>query len=200
MACITELLPAGKIFGQTGMIFLTVGTWYKGFDRLVKAVDELVGSGVISDTVIVQTGYSSYRPKHIKVIDFCSPDEFAELISKATVVVSHAGMGTIIQSLKQCKPVVVVPRRRALGEVSNDHQFSTAKHLETEGKVLVAYEIADLPAKLKQAKTFAPASEQRSEKILHAVQEFIDKTAAEKCLRQTIKSKSLTARLWPYRI
>ncbi len=162
------------------MIFLTVGTWRVGYNRLVKAVDELVSSGVITEEVIAQTGYSSYKPKHMTVMEYCSPTEFRGLISKAGLVISHAGMGTIIETVQLLKPLIAVPRRRSLGEVDNDHQFTTAKQLETEGKILVAYEVSDLPAKLKEAETFVPTRGESSQEILHAVKEFINDLAAEK--------------------
>lgn len=162
------------------MIFLTVGTWRSGYDRLVESVDELVNNGVITDEVIAQTGYSSYKPKHMKFMDFCSPDEFVNIISKARIVISHAGMGTIIEAVKQAKPVIVVPRKSTLGEVDTDHQFITAKQLETEGKILVAYEVNKLPDKLKEAETFVPVQEQGSKEILKMVQEFIDDVITRK--------------------
>jgi UDP-N-acetylglucosamine transferase subunit ALG13 len=156
------------------LIFLTVGTWRAGYDRLVEAVDELVSNRSITDEVIAQTGYSSYEPKHMTVIKFCSPEEFVDLISRARLVISHAGMGTIIETVKQTKPVVVVPRKAELGEVDNDHQFVTAKQLEKEGKILVAYEIDKLQDKLKEAETFVPVPGQGSKEILQVVQQFID--------------------------
>ena len=156
------------------MIFLTVGTWRVGYDRLIKAIDELVKNGLINEEVIAQIGYSSYEPEHMTVLKFCSPDEFTEMISKARIIISHAGMGTIIETAKQAKPVIVVPRKSALGEVDNDHQFVTAKHLEKEGKILVAYEVADLPVKLSEARTFVPTQGQSSNKILQIVQEYIN--------------------------
>ncbi|MCK4629026.1 MAG: hypothetical protein KAT56_08475 [Sedimentisphaerales bacterium] len=159
---------------------MTVGTWRAGYDRLIKAVDELVGSGVITDEVVAQTGNSSYRPKYMTVMEFCSPDEFVNLISRAELVISHAGMGTIIEAVKQTKPIVVMPRKPALGEIDNDHQFTTAKQLEKEGKILVAYEVSDLPVKLEQAKTFVPAKIQEGQSIIKAVQEFIDSLAIKK--------------------
>jgi len=146
----------------------------------VKAVDELVGSGVITEEVIAQTGYGSYKPKHMTTLEFCSPTEFRDLIGKARLVISHAGMGTIIETVQLLKPLIAVPRRRLLGEVDNDHQFTTAKQLETEGKILVAYEVSDLPAKLEEARTFVPTREEASEKILDAVKEFIDSIAAKR--------------------
>lgn len=45
------------------MIFVTVGTHEQPFNRLVKAVDDLKKNGVIIDEVIMQTGFSTYKPK-----------------------------------------------------------------------------------------------------------------------------------------
>ena len=156
------------------MIFLTVGTWHRGYDRLVQAVDELVGNKIITEEVIAQTGYSAYVPQHLTVIGFCSPDEFVNIISTCCLVISHAGVGTMAEVIKQHKPIIVVPRKALLGEVDNDHQFATAKQLEKEGKILVAYKINELPAKLKEAETFVPVQGQGSKEILKVVQAFID--------------------------
>ena len=162
------------------MIFLTVGTWRSGYDRLVEAVDELLGRGVISVEVIAQIGNGSYKPKHKAVVDFCSPDEFKNLITGAWLVISHAGMGTIIETVQLLRPLIAVPRQRSLGEIDNDHQFVTAKQLESEGKMLVAYEVNELPAKLEEAKTFVPIQGEDSNKILPAIQNFIDDLVTRK--------------------
>lgn len=160
------------------MIFLTVGTWRAGYDRLVKAIDELLSSGIISEEVVGQIGYGSYKPKHMTVMEFCSPDEFIKMVTKARLVISHAGMGTIIEAAKQAKPIIVVPRKPELGEVDNDHQFATAKQLESEGKILVAYEVDNLSEKIEQAKVFVPSQGQGSQGIINAVQGFIDNLIA----------------------
>jgi len=165
------------------LIFLAVGNWHKGFDRLVKAVDDLIGSGVITDGVTAQTGYGSYKPKHMTVMNFCSPDEFKNLISKAELVVSHAGVGTIAQAIKESKPIVVVPRKASLGEHFDDHQFATAEALEKEHKVLVAYEVSELPNKLQQVKDFVPAKGKGCQKISNAIEMFLQKLEAKKCNR-----------------
>lgn len=162
------------------MIFVTVGTWRSGYDRLVQAVDELLGRGVIAEEVVAQIGNGSYKPKYMTVVEFCSPSEFRNLIARAWLVISHAGMGTIIETVQLLKPLIAVPRRRSFGEVDNDHQFVTAKELEAEGKILVAYEVNELPAKLKEAETFVPSEGQGSNEILQVVQGFIDGLIAGK--------------------
>jgi UDP-N-acetylglucosamine transferase subunit ALG13 len=175
-----RVFSKGKVFGEAVLIFLTVGSWHRGYNRLIKAVDELVGCGVITDEVIAQTGNGSYKPKHLTTISFCSPDEFVNFISRSRVVISHAGVGTIAQAVKKFKPVVVVPRKASLGEHFDDHQFVTAETFEKEGKVLVAYEVDELVYKIQQTENFIPNQTRGTNEILYAVQEFIDSIIAKK--------------------
>ena len=45
------------------MIFVTVGTHEQQFNRLLKYIDQLVINGVITEDVIMQTGFSTYEPR-----------------------------------------------------------------------------------------------------------------------------------------
>jgi len=162
------------------VIFLTVGTWRSGYDRLVEAMDRLIAEGAIAGPVVAQIGHGAYKPQHMQFIDFCSPGEVDDYIRQATLVVAHAGMGSIIQTLQQDKPMVVLPRKAKLGEVDNDHQFSTAEQLEAEGKILVAREVDQLAEKIRQAGDFLPAKDQSSEAICEAVQQVIEDVARAK--------------------
>lgn len=54
------------------MIFVTVGTHEQPFNRLVQTIDELKRDGVITDNVIMQTGFSTYEPK------YCQWDKLVE--------------------------------------------------------------------------------------------------------------------------
>jgi len=163
------------------LIFLTVGNWHKGYNRLVKAVDDLKGRGIIADEIVAQIGRCSYCPNNLKAIAFCSPSKFVENIDRARLIISHAGVGTMARVIKQGKPIIVVPRKASLGEISNDHQFATAKQLESESKVLVAYEVSELPDKLQQAKSFVPAKGQGGQKIVRTIEVFLEELQAKKC-------------------
>ncbi len=57
----------------------------------------------------------------------------------ATAIVAHAGMGTILTALEMGKPLLVMPRRAALGEHRNDHQLATASRFAELGRVKVAF-------------------------------------------------------------
>ena len=173
MAKSAEILSAGEIRGALVLIFLTVGNWHRGFDRLVRAVDELKGRSVISDDVVAQVGFGEYRPANLQAMDFCSPAQFRATTAQARIVVTHAGIGTIGEAVSLGKPVVVVPRKAELGEAVDDHQRTTARQLEREGKVLAAYETSELAQKLEDARRFVPARGDGGQGILSLVEDFI---------------------------
>ena len=107
------------------------------FDRLVKALDDWAPAHPEFE-VFAQIGQTSWTPKNIPYCHFIEPPEFKLRFQKADLVVSHAGMGTILSSLSFQKPLLVMPRIAALGEHRNEHQLATAKHLAELNKVNVA--------------------------------------------------------------
>jgi len=110
------------------MIFLTVGTQLP-FERLVMAMDEWA-EHCPDVGIIAQVGSTVYRPKHFPYVPSLDPEQYYEAFESATVVVSHAGMGTIISALERNKPFLLMPRVAALNEHRNDHQLGTAAHFD----------------------------------------------------------------------
>lgn len=109
------------------MIFVTVGTHEQPFDRLVKCVDELKGSGRITDDVFIQTGYSSYEPKYCEWNSMIPYTEMEKYVKDAHIVISHAGPSSFIAPLKLGRIPIVVPRMKKYGEHVNDHQVKFAR-------------------------------------------------------------------------
>lgn len=105
------------------MIFITLGSQKFQFNRLLRAMDELVASGEIADEVFAQSGYSDYEPQHYRFQRFLDREEFDEMIGKSDVVITHGGTGAIIGAVKQGKKVIAVPRRAMYGEHVDDHQI-----------------------------------------------------------------------------
>jgi UDP-N-acetylglucosamine transferase subunit ALG13 len=128
------------------VIFVTVGT-DGPFDRLIRSVDRWAGETGRTD-VFAQIGRSVFRPQHLEYVNFLEPSEFRDRFARASVVVSHAGMGTILSALHHRKPILVMPRRASLGEQRNEHQLATAKHLSGMGKIVVAADEVDLVSRL----------------------------------------------------
>lgn len=123
------------------MIFVTVGT-QAPFDRFIRAVDEIALQ--IEEPIIAQVYKNSYQPKNIQIVDFLDPDEFNNLFDKARLIVSHAGMGTIISALMKKKPIIIFPRLASLGEHRNEHQIATAMKINELGYAYVAYDAKQL--------------------------------------------------------
>jgi len=127
------------------MIFVTVGSRNYPFDRLFKKLDELYEEGVLTDSMFAQIGTSTYKPKHYEYKDFISPEEFAEHIDKADIVVSHGASGSIMKALNAGKKVIAVTRLEKYGEHINDHQIQNNEAFGNNKYVLMAdLELADL--------------------------------------------------------
>jgi len=137
------------------MIFITVGTQFP-FDRLVRAVDKTIGHNGSKETIFAQIGNSSYQPQNFEVIPSLEKSEFDKHICEASCIISHAGMGTITTALEHNKPLLVMPRLKKYGEVVNDHQVAIARKFEEFGHLLVAYNIEDLPDRIRELKNFVP--------------------------------------------
>jgi UDP-N-acetylglucosamine transferase subunit ALG13 len=137
------------------MIFLTVGTLFE-FDRLIRAVDNLVRSGRIEEDVFAQIGTGLYKPHSMKSVDILDKTKFEEIIQQSSALISHAGMGSISMAIKYNKSLLVMPRLKKYGEHVNDHQLHTAEKFEQLGHILAAYDENELIDKIKLLKTFIP--------------------------------------------
>ena len=132
------------------MIFVTVGTHEQQFDRLVRAVDELKGSGEIADEVVIQTGYSEYEPRHSKWSAFFPYGEMSKLMSEARIVITHGGPSSFITALQEGKVPIVVPRQKRFGEHVNDHQLDFCRKVaEIRKNIILCEDTADLGRLIK---------------------------------------------------
>ena len=124
------------------MIFVTVGAQMP-FDRLVRTVDAWAGSADRRD-VIAQIGRTKYRPSHMDWIAFLDPSEFRRHLFEADLIVTHAGMGTILTGLEFGRRILVLPRRGDLMETRNDHQFGTTGAFVKTGRIAAAWNEEEL--------------------------------------------------------
>ena len=62
------------------MIFVTVGTHEQPFNRLIKKIDNLVKNDFIKEKVMIQTGFSTYKPKYCQYQSMISFKEMNERI------------------------------------------------------------------------------------------------------------------------
>ena len=100
-----------------------------------------------------QTGATKIDLAGFAHMPVLSAEEIRRKFDEATLVVAHAGTGTIIECMLRGKPVIVMPRSASLHETRNDHQFATARRFQARGGVFVAWDETELPTLLDRAST-----------------------------------------------
>lgn len=123
------------------MIFVSAGTQFP-FDRLIEMVDSLADE--TGEEIVAQAIPDKYEPRNFSLLGIIPQHEYADLVSKCDLVVAHAGMGIIITAMRLGKPIIVLPRLASMGEHRNEHQTSTAQHLQQMGYVTVISGLDDL--------------------------------------------------------
>jgi len=118
-------------------IFVTVGTQLP-FPRIFDYVHHWSKSTDIPHRVYAQVAETDIKHPFHQIQKYLGSDEFNSWFSQADCVVAHAGMGTIIESSINSKPLIIVPREAKSGEHRNDHQIHTAQKFKGLANVRVA--------------------------------------------------------------
>lgn len=127
------------------MIFVTVGTHEQPFDRLIEAVDKLKKNGIITEEVIMQTGFGTYEPKYCTFSKLFPYEEMIKKVEAARIVITHGGPASFIMPLQMGKMPIVVPRQKKFGEHVNDHQVEFARAVaERMGTIIVVEDVSTL--------------------------------------------------------
>lgn len=135
------------------MIFVTAGTNEQSFDRLIRAARELPET----EELHVQYGSSLEPHGHGRWDEFLSWDEMEEGMTRARVVVAHAGVGSILLAHRCGKRPIVMARRVALGEAVDDHQLILARRLEGLGLLTLVDDADELAKAVAGAPPELPA-------------------------------------------
>ena len=156
------------------MIFVTVGTQLP-FDRLIAAVDRWAEDHKRTK-IVAQIGDSRLRPQNMEYSAYMTSQEFRSCFESSDIVISHAGMGTILTSLDLAKQLVIVPRLAALREHRNDHQLATAEKFKDFPLVHTLTDLVELSNVMDQIKgstSHAPEANVASAGLLQAIQSFL---------------------------
>ena len=117
------------------MIFLTVGTSRYPFDRMLSSVDKILRQINCKEELIAQTGCSLYvfQYKYTKVFHELSHETFHSSITKARIVITHGGMGSLLHCFQYAKnkPFVYI-RDKKFKEHIDNHQREISRYLETQ--------------------------------------------------------------------
>ena len=71
--------------------------------------------------------------KDITVFNMLKPEEMKKYIINSSIVITHAGVGTIMECIENNKDIIVLPRKEENGEHVNNHQEEIAFEMEKNG-------------------------------------------------------------------
>lgn len=143
------------------MIFVSLGTQDKPFNRIidyvlslkeeVKELEELedakivfqIGQTKLSEeekNKIIKLNNNKEKNKNnkenkedITVFSMLKPEEMKKYIIESSFVITHAGVGTIMECVEHNKEIVVLPRKEKYAEHVNNHQEEIASEMEKNG-------------------------------------------------------------------
>ena len=127
------------------MIFATVGTHAQPFTRFLAAL------AALDDDVIVQYGHNEPPQGVREAVAFMPISVLNEHMRAADVVVTHAGVGSVLCARQAGHVPVVVPRLHRYGEHVDDHQLELVAALGADGHVVPVRDMAELPAAVQKA-------------------------------------------------
>lgn len=71
--------------------------------------------------------------KNITVFNMLKPEEMKKYIINSSIVITHAGVGTIMECIEHNKDIIVLPRKEENGEHVNNHQEEIAFEMQKNG-------------------------------------------------------------------
>ena len=126
------------------MIFVSLGTQDKPFNRIIDYVISLKENlkELQGEKIIIQLGQTKLlksdneRIKNLEniiIYDMLKPEKMKDIIKESDIIITHAGVGTIMECLEMDKEIIVVPRKVENLEHVNNHQEEIAFEMEKKG-------------------------------------------------------------------
>lgn len=158
--------------------FVSVGNATQPFTRLVEAVRAVAQE--LPQPIIIQHGHTEkLDDNNIIYKQFMGMDEFANLVASSTILIMHAGAGSILHAIRAGKIPIVMPRLRRFGEHVDDHQVELAEALHDKGKVLLVLDKEMLLSTVRDTLTgkYRASKEPGGSKLLQEMQFLLSKLA-----------------------
>ena len=138
------------------MILVTLGTQDKSFIRLLSTLEHQFELGLIHDEIIVQSGYTKFDSKFMTLIPYFSQDELDQYRQNAECIITHGGVGSILDGCRYGKKIIGVARLKEFKEHINDHQIEICEQFSKDGYILYAKDLDDIPRLINEIKLFIP--------------------------------------------
>jgi UDP-N-acetylglucosamine--N-acetylmuramyl-(pentapeptide) pyrophosphoryl-undecaprenol N-acetylglucosamine transferase len=123
---------AGQDAAELRSVVVTVGRSGYGFPRLLTRLQAILPRGC---EVFWQTGASDLAGTGLERVAraVVTERELVERMAAADLVISHAGVGSALASMRAGRAPLLVPRKADRGEHVDDHQVQIARELERRG-------------------------------------------------------------------
>jgi len=158
------------------MILVVLGTWDMPFGRPLREIERCASEGLLPEPIVVQSGNTAYTSQRLRLVPFFDREELERLYDQASLVISQAGVGSVMLGLRSHKKVIAIARRAALGEHIDDHQLEILEVFSVVGSVLPWKGEGDLPQVLARARDFVPSPYPfATERISGAILDYLQK-------------------------
>ena len=114
---------------------VTVGNLKRPFTRLLDSVREAVDA--LSKPIVVQHGPARYEDPRCVCVEKLSAAEYRATLEAASLVICHAGQGSLLEAAALRKPIVTLPRLARHGEHVDDHQIEFAEYFVERGWAVI---------------------------------------------------------------
>ena len=156
------------------MVLVLLGTQNNSFHRLLEEIEKNIEDETIKEQVIVQAGYTKFKSNNMEIFDLIPKEKLEKYQEEANYIITHGGVGSIIESLKKGKKVIAIPRKQKYGEHVNDHQIDIVQTFNEKGYLIGLNDVEELKDAIRKIDDFKPRKyEQNNELMLKTIEDFI---------------------------
>ena len=110
----------------------------------------------------------------MEIFDLIPKEKLEKYQEEANYIITHGGVGSIIESLKKGKKVIAIPRKQKYGEHVNDHQIDIVQTFNEKGYLIGLNDVEELKDAIRKIDDFKPRKyEQNNELMLKTIEDFI---------------------------
>ena len=111
----------------------------------------------------------------MKILDLIPIKDFNSYIKKSKYIISHGGVGTILDAIKMKKKVIVVPRLKEYGEHENNHQIEITDEFAKGGYIIPCKDLNNLGSAIEKIEKFKPKEYVGDNtKMINVITNYID--------------------------
>lgn len=115
-------------------VLVTLGTERFDFSRAVRSIFPVLPNDC---DVLWQVGTTQAAPPMGRTVSLIPHDEMADAVAEADVVITHAGVGSVLTALNAGHCPIVLPRSARYAEHVDDHQIDLAATLRERHLAIV---------------------------------------------------------------